>query len=262
MRFGFEVAAALVLTGMTVPAVGAHEFWVEGRIVDEQGDRVLELDLKVGQMLDGVSLPYIPDNVGKFQWIQGGEGPISGDLGDIPAASVTPDDDTNLLIFHRTEPRRTLHRDWSTFLSYLDMEGLDGVALAHEKRGLPRAGFEESYTRHAKFALVAPDSTEIGDRYLGSPLEIMLNQVERKEGNIEIAGHVMGSKPPTSHQVSIFYHHMDDVQIRRLRTGPDGHFSVTIPRGPVLLNAVNISPSESRDVAWHSDWASLFLTLK
>lgn len=73
MKLGYEVAAALVLIGMSIPAADAHEFWIDGTVVAEDGETLLDLDLKVGQTLDGISLPYIPETVASFTWLYPGD---------------------------------------------------------------------------------------------------------------------------------------------------------------------------------------------
>lgn len=260
MKVGCEIAVAMVLVGMTVPATDAHEFWIDGTVVLEQGETLLDLDLKVGQMLDGISLPYVPDTSEAFEWVQGGSGAIPGVPGNVPAAKVPIDPAQNAIVFHRTAPRQLVHRDWEKFLNYLAMEGLDGIAEAHDRRELPQSGFVETYARHAKFALVAPDGVSSGDEYLGSPLEFVLDKVASVSGDFVISGRVIDNDGPGARHFTVFHMSAHGTETLKMRSREDGAFIVTVPENrPVLLNAVRMSPGPSEDIAWHSDWASIYV---
>ena len=258
MRLRFEIAAAVVLGVMPIPAAEAHEFWLDGTVGRAGGLPVLELDLKVGQRLDGISLPFVSDNVDRFDWIAGGQGPITGTLGDVPAAVVPYDPGRAVAVFHRTRPRRLVHDDWDRFLSYLDMEGLDRIERAHLARGLPRTGFAETYTRHAKLAVLPPGGGTTGDRHQGSPVEIVLDRAERAAGHVRLAGRVVAAGVPLPGRMTVFLAAAGGTEVRRLPVAAEGGFEIDLEaEGTILLNAVSMTPVAAPDAAWHSDWASL-----
>ena len=213
-------------------------------------------------MLDGVSLPYIPDRVKAFRWISGGDGAIGGTIGDIPAARVRFDPERSAVILHRTEPRHVVHRDWAQFVEYLEMDGLDAVAARHLARGLPRTAFAETYTRHAKL-VVAGERAEVEERYVGSPHEIVLERAETRGSMLAVEGRVMGHGPARPQQVSIFHLTPNGPEVSRIQTEDDGTFAAAVPgRGPVLLSSVSLSAASASDAAWHGDWASVFLKVQ
>lgn len=258
MRLYIASFSLMVAVGMTASSTAAHEFWIEGAIAGQGAETSLELDLKVGQRLDGVSLPFIPDTIDRFEWVQGGDGAISGRVGDIPAARVALGPET-AIIFHRTEPRRLVHRDWNKFLEYLEMEGLTEIAEAHDRRGLPRTEFIETYTRHAKLALVLSEDMTVLDRHLGSPLEIVLDRVERLNTSLEITGRLISHTRQGEHQIAVF----TPAAVERIMSEEDGRFRVLVPADqPVLLNAVQLTPGPAGQAAWHSDWASMYFRLR
>ena len=262
-RLGLDIAATAVLLSVMLAEAEAHEFWIDGTLVQENATELLALDLKVGQNLDGLSLPYIPDTIERFEWVDGGNGAISGNLGETPAARVAVDPHLGAVIFHRTAPRKLLHRDWSKFLDYLTTEGLTGIAEAHERRGLPRTGFSETYTRHAKFVLITPDSRTVQDRYLGSPVEIVLDAVQKDGRDVMIRGHVIENNRPAERQLTAFYIGSNGIAVRRTVPTREGAFALAIPpTGPVLLNAVAMSPTDTSEASWHSDWASMFIRFR
>ncbi len=257
------MASAFALSGVLAPAAIAHEFWIDGTVVDAEGGPAIELDLMVGQNLDGVSLPYIPNTIDRFEWVQGGAGVITGTIGDVPAANVPLPRSGNAVIFHRTKPRRLVHKDWEKFNEYLRVEGATEIALVHEQRGLPLTGFAETYSRHAKIAVLGADLEDVEDRYMGSPFEFVLESARHFGDQIEISGRLIGLVDPLRHQVSVFQRTPTGVVRSTTLTDANGSFKLsTAGGGPVLLNSVKVTPVEHDDTAWHSDWASLFIVLQ
>lgn len=256
MKTLFEVAAACAFLGMIVPAAEAHEFWIEGQI-DPDG-ATLTLDLKVGQNLDGVSLPYFPETVSAFHWVSGGKGDIVGQIGEIPSARLPFDSSEGAVVFHRTKPRQLVHSDPELFQRYLDMEGLHHIPVLHAERGLPPAGFVEEYSRHAKLYVSSANEPTLQDAYQGSPVEFVVEQIRRQHGSIRINARLETPFGPSRAQVTVFAMGADGVK-RRIIV-PDQHGRVDIQlqnRDSVLLNAVIMRPLPRGDAVWSSDWASL-----
>ncbi len=261
MRF-FAVAVSLITAcAAMAPASYAHEFWIDGTFVDSEN--VLELDLKVGQHLEGVSLPFIPDNIDRFEWVQGGSGEITGTIGDVPAARVPLPHSESAIVFHRTQPQYLVHKDWEKFQQYVRAEGVPETVKGHEQRGLSTTEFKESYTRHAKLVVLGEASHGLKDRYMGSALEFVLEATERTENHLEITGKLIGQTDVGQHQISVFETTSDGTRHSTTLSDPDGHFKVvTEGDGPLLLNSVKISPVLNDDTVWHSDWASLLVTVR
>lgn len=252
----FEVAAACAFWGMIVPAAEAHEFWIDGQI--DPDTATLALDLKVGQNLDGISLPYIPETVSAFHWVSGGKGEITGQIGDVPSVRLPFDSRQGAVIFHRTEPRQLVHADADLFQRYLDMEGLTTIATQHLDRGLPDTGFTEEYARHAKLFVAAQASDASGDSYLGSPLEFVVEQVQRQNGDIRITARLETPDGPSRAQVTVFTMAAHGVTRHTLLPDDRGRVDIRLDDSDaVLLNAVTMRPATRGDAVWRSDWASL-----
>ncbi len=261
MRLRLDVLITLTLSFLVTP-VFSHEFWISGDVEEVAGETFLELDLRVGQQLEGVSLPYVPETFEVFEWVFGGDGAITSRLGNIPAARLPFEPDRGAVVFHRTTPRTLTHSDWGMFLTYLEMEGLDGIAEAHSARELPRSGFQESYTRHAKFVFVAPGQREIPDRYVGSPTEIVLQHIDTIGDSVTIYGHVVDNESAANLQISYIFGHAEGVMHETLRTDADGEFRISIPVfDQLLLNVVSIREGSPGGAEWHSDWASTLVRM-
>lgn len=260
MKLFLAMASAIALSGVFAPAATAHEFWIDGTVVEVETGTAIDLDLKVGQNLEGASLPYIPNTIDRFEWVQGAVGDISATIGDVPAARVPLPRSENAIIFHRTKPRRLIHKDWQKFHDYLRAEGAAEIARTHKERGLPMIGFTETYSRHAKLAVLGESSDGLKDRYMGSPLEFVLETAEHEGHQIELTGRLMGQTDPERHQISVFQTTPDGVRHSTTLTDASGRFKVTTDGTvPLLLNSVQITPVQNDDTVWHSDWASIFV---
>lgn len=263
MKLFLAMAGVIALSGGFATVASAHEFWIDGTVVEVESGSVIELDLKVGQNLEGVSLPYIPNTIDRFEWVQGGAGDISATIGDTPAARVSLPQSEDAIIFHRTKPRRLIHKDWEKFKDYLRAEGASDIARIHKQRGLPMTGFAETYSRQAKLVALGEGSDGLQDRYMGSPLEFVLETAELAGSQIEITGRLMGPAEPRQHQISVFQTAPDGIKQSTILTDASGHFKIaTDGVGPLLLNSVQIMPVHSDDTVWHSDWASIFVMLR
>ena len=64
--------------------------WLEANSFQIDTNDVLEVNIKIGEKLQGSNLPYIPKSVEEFYWSQNGvKNNVKSRLGDIPAFSKT-----------------------------------------------------------------------------------------------------------------------------------------------------------------------------
>ena len=258
-----KYCGAFLLVLCASGSVAGHEFWMEGTVADRAGQTNVALDLKVGQHMVGQSLPFIPDYVVQFQLLNGSAQAILGQTGAIPAARVAFDPATGFAGFIEMAPRTVTHSDWSKFLQYLDMEGLNRVEAEHLARGLPLFGFTETYARHAKLVILATeDSNPIPEHHTAAPIDIeILATQEISMVDAALEGRlVIGGDLAPNRQVSVFERYDGHVQSFRVLTDENGAFRIEFRKGATLLfNSVEMTEGGSLDIAWHSDWASLFV---
>lgn len=258
-----KYCSAFLLMLCASGSVAAHEFWIEGTVADRTGQTNVTLDLKVGQHMAGQSLPFIPDYVVQFQALNGGAEAILGQTGSIPAARVAFDPTKGFAGFIEMAPRTVTHSDWGKFLQYLDTEGLNRVEVEHLARRLPQSGFTETYARHAKLVIFGTEkSYPIPEHHTPAPIDIeILATQEISMAEAALQGRlVIGGDLAPNRQVSVFVRNDGHVQSFRILTDENGAFHIEFRKGATLLfNSVEMTEGGSPEIAWHSDWASLFV---
>jgi uncharacterized GH25 family protein len=182
-------------------------------------------------------------------------------MGDIPAlATDAPATPGLLVILHETRPAKLTYADRATFDSFVAHKDLGAAAADHARRGLPEAGFDESYRRFAK-ALVAVGDGRGSDAPTGMETEFVAL------GNpFDLAGATM--------QLQLLYQGQPrpDAQVELFDKAPDGTVSTTLHRTdtqgrvalPVaaghsyLADAVVLRATPpGSDAAYESLWAAL-----
>ena len=252
--------------------VWAHEFWVQPLADMTRGmgglGKEMKADIRRGENFVGDALVYNPANFQRFEvHTPRGVRPVEGRLGDKPALSMVTESEGMHVVVYVSDVQRTTYLSFDQFESFAAYEGLDGAAERHRARGLPEDGvFSEAYTRYAK-ALVPVNHAKGGDRRIGLPIEIVLDEV----GTLEPSGTVyLDGSPMANAQVRVFTQFSfgadRPVSTRTVRTDAQGRFAISVgPIERVMLNVVHLREpdatlAKSRNVVWETRWASLVFT--
>lgn len=277
MHLPFPLARAaawvpLLAAILTDPAA-AHEFWIEPEASQVEVGDTVRAELRVGAMLSGEAYPYLSDQIVAARLhAPGGVTDIEGMEGDLPALAVTPSEPGLHVILYHAAPAVAEFEDLETFASYLALEGLDDVVRQHKERGLPEAGFSETYSRNARALLqVGPADPAQLDRPTGMPLELIALQNPFVGGLSELEVQLLWQGAPVpNRQVTIFHRPPagdgagdeatgGEVTRSLVTTDAEGRASIALTEaGFYLLNAVQMKPVEGQgDVVWDSHWATL-----
>lgn len=255
-------ASALLGCLSLAQAAFAHEFWVEpNRFFVDKGDEV-ELDLRVGQLLEGASYPYLSKKFLRYDTtVAGDRVVIDGREGDLPSLTWTADrEGLNIFSYHAL-PEYLNYTSFSDFETFLAEEGLSDIVDRHKARGLPEAGFTEGYSRNSK-ALVQVGPVLDGqiDEYTGMPFEFvaLANPYAGPETlDVQL---LWDDEPLADWQVAIFHRSIEGSVSRSLvRTGAEGIATIPTPKaGFFLLSAVRLDERDpTSGEAWHSTWAAM-----
>ena len=264
LRLVFSKAYDAIL-GATISliasGVNAHEFWLEPASFQVAMNERVEVDLRNGQMFKGARLPYFDHRILRFETANAaGVAPYSGRMGDLPAFSMQVPQPGLLTVIHETQPEELTYDTWKAFEVFAQEKDLKGLLAQHLQRGLPRTGFRESYSRHAKLLLAVGQGLG-ADKPRGMKIELVaLQNPYQMQGNTLPVLLLHQGRPLSDVQVEVFERSRDHaVEIRLLRTDSQGQVLVDLtPERIYLLNAVLIRPEEqSNGTVWHSLWASL-----
>lgn len=250
----------LLLACITTTARG-HEFWIEPLRFELPAGRSLQAHLNVGQHLRGNRQLYLPAQFEHFELRYGDSiRPVESRVGDLPAVDE-PTSAAGLHVLSYVSTDKVLtYEEPGKFGRFLQDEGVEWVAAAHRRRGLPETGFREAYQRFAK-ALVKVGHGRGEDRPLGLAFELVLetNPYTAPPGLLTARLLWQGRGFPDA-RVNLFRRHDGEVRKEALTTDAEGRISIDAAAGPgiYLLNAVHMiePPTDDDGVVWKSLWAS------
>lgn len=254
---------ALLLWFSCVGAPAAHEFWIEPEIYAGKSDQSISIDLRVGQMLEGRSYPYLSSKIERFEvQNRSANQKMLGREGDIPAIP-----DVNLppglnVVSYIAAPESTIHAQLADFQDYAFEEGYPALAKRHLARELPSTNIGEVYRRNAKSLVqVGEPRGEDSDTPLGLPFEIVAlnNPYDARGEKLAVLVLRTGVSVPDI-QISVFERRASgEVSRKTVRTDEFGRASLGLTDGSMyLLSAVTLEEiSDQPGIYWESIWASL-----
>jgi uncharacterized GH25 family protein len=256
---------ALALT-LDLSVASAHEFWVAPLDYQvQEGDQV-QIDLRVGQMLEGRSYPYLSHKFNRYQLSdRRGVHDLLGNEGNLPSVSYEASVPGLHVIAYEALPEFLVYDNFQAFDDYVREEGHAGLVDRHRERDLPEAGFTEAYVRNAKALIqVGPATEDDLDRELGLPFEfITLKNPYNTDDTLPVKLLWHGSEVYDA-QVAVFNSNSKG-KISRVtyRTDKSGIVQIRLAGGGTfLLSAVQLEESDpDSGHVWESTWASLTFAL-
>ena len=254
----------LVFIAATAMPALAHEFWIDPLGWQVEPGQALAANIRVGQNMKGMALPYIPSDTRRFELITPkGAYAAGGQIGDRPALQMTAVDDGLHVVVHVTGDNKLTYSDFELFSGFVIHKDLAGTLESHQARDLPETGFSELYSRYAK-ALIAVGDGAGADRDLGLLTEItaLANPyTDDLSDGFPVRLTYQGA-PRADAQIEVFFRPIGgDVSAFMVRTDADGLARVPVKPGHVyMLDAVVMRPLEPEDddgPFWESLWANL-----
>lgn len=252
--------AGLVSTSLTAEA---HEFWIEPQKYQAEFGDTVPVELKVGQMLNGRSYPYLSHKIVAYEVSDGDTTtPLKGNEGDIPSFAYQAASAGLHIVSYHAAPESITYDEFASFAEYVREEGLESVIIRHRERGLPDSKFTETYSRNAK-ALIqvgGADPTD-KDKAMGLPFELIALENPYADGTASLPIVLLWQGEPAPNAQIAVFRKTDTSEVNRttLKTDAEGKASISLSGGgQFLLSAVHLEEVETQgDVAWHSTWASL-----
>jgi hypothetical protein len=167
------------------------------------------------------------------------------------------------VLLHETQPDSLTYDTWEEFAEFARHKGFANVEARHTARGLPRDGFSEIYTRHAK-SLVAVGDGEGQDQPEGLLVEFVALKnpyTDNLDDGLPVRLYYQTAPRPDA-QIEIFERtETGDVTITKLKTNADGIAVIPVSRGnSYLLDAVMLEPRDPASgtgAVWATHWAAL-----
>jgi Domain of unknown function (DUF4198) len=261
------IPALLVSLALALSAAPAkaHEFWLSPDDYAVAPEDVMQVRLRVGKSMQGPALPYLPQDVARFEVVQGNSiRPVEGRMGDNPALDMAAQTDGLAVVVHETGDTVLTYDDFALFQRFVAHKDFRTALADHQARGLPQTGFSETYRRHAK-SLIAVGSGAGADRAMGLKIEIVAQAnpyTDDLTGGLPLLV-LLDGVPRADAQLELFQTAPDGTVTTTLhRTDAAGRVTVPVRPGmEYLADSVSLQALDNDDAAagpvWHSDWASL-----
>ena len=252
----FFLALALALAPLSA---AAHEFWIEAPQWQVPTGAPVIASLRNGEEFKGIEHVYLQSRFTRFELMQSGQRmAVKGRMGDRPALSMTPPSDGLIIAVYESKPQVVAYSEWAKFAAFAAHKDFRGIAARHDARGLPRDGFKEGYTRHAK-ALLSSGAAAGADSAMGLATEfVALSNPYTDVGPVRVRLLYDGS-PRVDAQVEVFERAPDgSVTITKTtRTDAQGEADIAVKPGHAyLLDAVALREGPA-ETPWETLWASL-----
>jgi len=263
MRFPGLLATLVV--ALSITSANAHEFWLSPDDYTLTVEDMMQVRLRVGTGMVGPPRSYLPQDIARFEVVQGDSvRPVEGRMGDSPALNMPAGADGLAVVVHETTDSRLTYKEIAVFQRFVAHKDFATALADHAARGLPETGFQETYRRYAK-SMIAVGSGAGSDRVIGLKIEIVaLANPYTDDLTAGLPVQVLLDGAPRI-----------DTQVEYFETAPDGTVTTTLYRtdaaGQVVLpvrpgmeylvDSVSLRALDNDDAlagpVWHSDWASL-----
>ncbi|HSS52126.1 MAG TPA: DUF4198 domain-containing protein [Thermoanaerobaculia bacterium] len=253
---------ATVLALLTVPALQAHDFWIEPSTFRPAIAQRVAVRLRVGQEFKGDPVPRDLGLLKRFVLAgTGGETAVAGVPNTEPAGFLSIPAPGLYTIAYASNPE-PVQLDARKFNDYLIQEGLESIRELRARRGQSEAPDREIFSRCAK-ALVLAGGGEAAagwNRELGMRLELIPgeNPYTLTSGQTLPVRLLYDGKPLQGALVTAFTKEQPGAKISA-RSDTKGRVALKIDRpGTWLVKSVHMIPAARGSGAdWESFWASL-----
>ena len=246
----------------------SHEMWLETDTFQIDTNEILEINIKIGEKLQGSNRPYIPNNIEEFYWSQNGKKiDVNSRLGDSPAFSEVINNDGLTSIVYISKPSYLTYDTIQKFEKFANHKDLGPVKKLHASLGFPEKNFKETYRRFAK-VIVGVGSSSGQDSNFGLLTEfILLNNpyTDKNQNILKLKLNYQG-KPRSNVQVEVFERSLDDkVSIFKTKTSKNGIIIIPVKKGyDYLFDAVKLrkaDPLSKQKAVWETLWATLMINI-
>ena len=116
----------------------SHEMWLETETFQIDKNENLEVNIKIGEKLQGSNRPYIPNDVEEFYWSQNGKKfNVNSRLGDSPAFSENISDSGLTSIVYISKSSFLTYDTMEKFEKFANHKDLGPVKKLHASLGFP-----------------------------------------------------------------------------------------------------------------------------
>lgn len=259
----------VALSFFLLSSSSAHEFWIEPTNFEVAKGENIRAHIKVGQMMDGETYSFFPNNFERFEITAGGKTqPVANRFAQSPAVDQPTSESGLNILTYQSKASVLTYTERGKFESFLKNEGIEWVLQEHKRRELPEVGFVELFKRFGKSLIKVGDGAG-QDQVMGMPIEwVVETNPYTDKGSAITARLLYEGKPFADSFVVVFNQRNGEVTKAGYRTDQNGRVSIPKAAGGVfLVNAVQmIQPDAAQAMGsgavWMSLWASTTYEIK
>jgi hypothetical protein len=254
------VGLIIVTLSVTVP-LSAHDFWIEPTTYVPEAGTIVGIRARVG---DGFLGDPVPRDSSLLEQMvvedASGRRPVIGREGSDPAGLLRVVAPGLHVVGYFGKPSR-VEMAAAKFNTYLQEEGLEGVAATRARLNQSGSGVREMFTRCAKaLVLLGAARSDQRDRALGCPFELVAERNPYAIGPDEaLPVRLMYQGRPIEGVLVVAMNRRRASEKLSARSDRDGRVRLVLPAGGEwLIKAVHMVPAPAAE---HADWASYWASL-
>ncbi|MGE7368561.1 DUF4198 domain-containing protein [Neorhizobium sp. NPDC001467] len=242
----------------SVERAGAHDFWIEPSSFRPGHGQAISIDLKVGEMFVGDSIPRRSEAIERFSVVEADRTvPVAGSEGVVPAGMASPAAGQPAIVVY-DGGGGTTSLDAVRFEAYLRAHGLEWVVEGRARAGETDRPVRERFRRHAKALLGHGGQASIFGMVLDQTLELVPVGDPTRAGPSQVELMVRWRGAPLVGCLVLARSRDNPAKALSARSDAQGHLTLPLGHGIWLLQAVWMERGGwFSDADWHSEWASL-----
>ncbi len=263
MRFVLTIIAPFLAIACALSAQ-AHEFWISPTNYQVEPGETILADLRVGENFTGSAYPYVTRSIERFDIATpDGRFPVTGRVGDRPAAQVPSIREGLHVLIHETTDNTLTYNGMEKFVNFARHKDQLTAVDVHMARGFSTERFMETYRRFAKALVAVGDGAGTDTRH-GLKWELVaLTNPYTDDLSAGFKAQLWREDTPVKDaQIELFAKDSDgNVTITLHRTNAEG--LVTLPmtaETEYMVDSVELvlrSEDSPGTALWHSNWAAL-----
>ncbi len=258
-----------LLTSILLPIspTNAHDFWLEPVSYFPLKDKILSINVLLGEHFEGTALPNMPVSYQMFQYTTAnGLNEMQKQRGRIPAGLINVSSNgTHVINYQSLYNKIILNGKQFTF--YLKDEGLDKIIQLRNKLNINDREASEQFSRCAKtiYRVGNQDGVDFSQKNFNCTLEIipLKNPYSLKIGDTLSLKVLMNNKPLADALVKA-YTKKAPKRIQKIQTDKNGELNVKINSpGVWMIKTLNMIPHiNNKEYDWESFWSTLTFRIK
>ena len=264
--FKLQVNILIIAFGLFIskgsPSI-SHEMWLDTTTFRPAIGNDFQINLKNGQMFEGIELSYFKNRFSEFYYINDNQKfNIESRMGDTPAATLSINNNTLLTVIYVSTKSTITYKSMDKFSDFTTEKGENWAIETHFDSKFPETNFREDYYRFSKILIGVGDAKGT-DQNMGLQHELvaLTNPYIVSSSDEFFVQLLFNKQPQKNRKITIFERDINKkVSVQTAFTNSKGICKFTVTQGNEYLvdNVIlELNNNPKNDIFWTSYWASL-----